>query len=88
MFAKDFKHTSIIPWFLLLPLAWAKNGREHKYAKKLLSANAQGVHAIFWEIGVVGFLLFSMCSNEILTMLPSSFQCVFNMFLKVFYVFP
>jgi hypothetical protein len=51
---------------------------------KILSANAQGAHANFWEIGVVGFLLFSMYSHEILTMLPSSFQCIFNMFLKFF----
>jgi hypothetical protein len=56
--------------------------------KKLLAANAQGAHAIFWEIGVVGFLLFLMCSHEILTVLPSSFQCVFKLFLKFFYVFP
>jgi len=75
-----------------MPLVWAKNGSEHKYAKTnfLQPMPNQGAHAIFWEIGVVGFLLISMCSHEILTMLPSSFQCVFNMFLKFFFfnVFP
>jgi hypothetical protein len=72
------KLSHYVPYFLPLPLAWAKNVNEYKLAYKSLASNEVNQHTPTWLIfwwGGLGVLDF-YCPN----LFPSNSQWVFNMF--------